>query len=193
MQALRSAVASLVFVVFVVPAIPASAGDDEPPSVDVDESRSAQRRRRRRRRRRPRRERDPEPAAEEPTPEATEEPAAEGEPTAEEGAEPASPEDASAELSAAAEGESSEDGIQTTGNLQRSNRMEFDARLVRGQTAGAGAVVLFNRGKRPLPPLTGERRGFSRQTVRDVLGTVDPEVEESERPRRRRRRARRRE
>ncbi|MEM6959069.1 MAG: hypothetical protein AAF645_25535, partial [Myxococcota bacterium] len=92
---------------------------------------------------------------------------------------------------AAAEGESTEEGVRTTGSLQRSNRMEFDARLVRGETAGAGAVVLFSRGSRPLPPLTGERRGFSRRTVRDVIGSRDAAADDAPARQRRRRRSRR--
>lgn len=54
------------------------------------------------------------------------------------------------------------------GSLRRSNKMEFDARLVRGETAGTGAVVLFDRGQRELPPLTAERTGFLQATVAEV-------------------------
>lgn len=55
--------------------------------------------------------------------------------------------------------------------LRRSNRMDFDARLVRGETAGTGAVVLFSRGNRRLPNLLERRRGFLRPTVEEVMGT----------------------
>ena len=112
---------------------------------------------RRRRRRRPPRQRPPAPEAEA---EAETAPAPE-----------AAPESGVADVAAAAEGAGDGDeDVQTVGSLRRSNNLEFDARLVRGQRAGAGAVVLFNRGSRPLPPLTGERRGFTRATVVDVLG-----------------------
>jgi len=55
-----------------------------------------------------------------------------------------------------------------SGSLRRSNKMEFDARLVRGETAGTGAVVLFDRGQRELPSLTEERTGFLDATIREV-------------------------
>ena len=55
--------------------------------------------------------------------------------------------------------------------LRRSNRMDFDARLVRGETAGTGAVVLFSRGNRRLPNLLERRRGFLRPTVEEVMGS----------------------
>ena len=58
-----------------------------------------------------------------------------------------------------------------TRTLRRTNRMDFDARLVRGETAGTGAVVLFSRGNRRLPNLLERRRGFLRATVEEVMGT----------------------
>lgn len=60
------------------------------------------------------------------------------------------------------------------GSLRRSNKMEFDARLVRGETAGTGAVVLFDRGQRELPPLTAKRTGFLRATVEEIYGEHPP-------------------
>lgn len=57
-----------------------------------------------------------------------------------------------------------------SGSLRRSNKMEFDARLIRGETAGTGAVVLFDRGQRELPALTDERTGFLDATIREVYG-----------------------
>ena len=176
---------SLLFVLFSPGEGAAEPGDENSAREDVQ--RSAQRRRRRRRRRRP-----------PPTPEENEAPEAEAatteaESTPAESEGPRTNAEVSAEVNAAAEGESTEEGMRTTGNLRRSNRMEFDTRLVRGQTAGAGAVVLFNRGSRPLPPLTGERKGFTRETVRDVLGAIDRNPnrrrdDDSRRSRRRRRR-----
>jgi len=56
----------------------------------------------------------------------------------------------------------------SAGALRRSNKMEFDARLIRGQTAGSGAVVLFDRGQRDLPALTKTRTRFLDATVREV-------------------------
>jgi hypothetical protein len=55
------------------------------------------------------------------------------------------------------------------GTAQRSNRMEFDARLVYGETAGSGAVILFERGQRQLPPLTKQRTKFLAATTEPVL------------------------
>ncbi|MEM7447629.1 MAG: hypothetical protein AAF355_05245 [Myxococcota bacterium] len=88
--------------------------------------------------------------------------------------------------------EESASEVQTGGSLRRSNRMEFDDRLVRGETAGAGAVVLFNRGRRPLPPLTAERTDFSQDTVRTILGPVDQPPAWPTKPARRPRRSGRR-
>lgn len=58
----------------------------------------------------------------------------------------------------------------TSGNVRRSNRMEFDARLVKGEAAGSGAVILFDRGARKLPPLTHKRSRFLDASLRPVLG-----------------------
>ncbi len=54
--------------------------------------------------------------------------------------------------------------------LRRSNRMEFDARVVRGETAGSGAVILFERGPRHLATLTQRRKVFLDATIEPVLG-----------------------
>lgn len=70
----------------------------------------------------------------------------------------------------ASDAANAEDGAVTTGSVRRSNRMEFDSRLVRGETAGTGAVVLFNRGARRLPELLERRSGFLRPTIEDVMG-----------------------
>lgn len=59
---------------------------------------------------------------------------------------------------------------QTGSSLQRSNRMEFDARLIRGESAGSGAVFLFDRGQRPLPSMIERRRSFLHGTVDSTLG-----------------------
>lgn len=56
-----------------------------------------------------------------------------------------------------------------TGGLRRSNAMSFDTRVIRGETAGKGMIVLFNRGLRDLPALTERRTDFLSGTVNDVL------------------------
>lgn len=55
-------------------------------------------------------------------------------------------------------------------SLQRSNEMQFDDRLIRGEKAGSGAVILFDRRARRLPRLTRDRKNFFEQTVRTVFG-----------------------
>lgn len=54
--------------------------------------------------------------------------------------------------------------------LQRSGRMEFDARLIRGETPKAGAVYLFKRARRRLPMLVDQRRSYLDDMVEPVLG-----------------------
>jgi hypothetical protein len=56
------------------------------------------------------------------------------------------------------------------GSLRRSNRMEFDERLVKGQAAKSGAVYLFKRVPRRLPGLVPMRRSYRRRIVEPVLG-----------------------
>ena len=51
--------------------------------------------------------------------------------------------------------------------LQRSNRMEFDGRLVKGERA-SGAVYLFSKARRPLPPLLK----FQRDRLDDIVWPV---------------------
>lgn len=55
-------------------------------------------------------------------------------------------------------------------SLRRGNRMEFDARLIRGEGAGSGAVFLFQRAQRPLPSMINKRTSFLRETVDTLLG-----------------------
>ncbi len=57
-------------------------------------------------------------------------------------------------------------------SVQRGNRMEFDGRLVRGESAGAGAVFLFERAPRPLPSMVALRSTFLQDTVREVFGSA---------------------
>lgn len=66
------------------------------------------------------------------------------------------------------------------GGLQRSDRLDFDERLIQGQTARAGAVYLFSRPPRDLPELVKLRRSFRAEISRTVLArnpiTVEPET-----------------
>ncbi len=54
--------------------------------------------------------------------------------------------------------------------LRRSDRMEFDARVVKGERPGSGAVYLFNRAPRRLPPLVRLQQSVLEKIVRPVLG-----------------------
>jgi len=54
--------------------------------------------------------------------------------------------------------------------LQRSNRMELDARLVRGESARSGAVYLFQRAPRRLPPLVDLHQSWLDEITVPVLG-----------------------
>jgi hypothetical protein len=56
------------------------------------------------------------------------------------------------------------------GSVRRSNRMEFDERLVKGQAAKSGAVYLFKRVPRRLPGLVPMRRSYRKRIVEPVLG-----------------------
>jgi hypothetical protein len=67
-------------------------------------------------------------------------------------------------------GESDQGHTAAGSGMRHSRHMEFDARLVRGETAGTGAVVLFDRGERQLPRLTRLRDRFLRATIEPVLG-----------------------
>lgn len=73
------------------------------------------------------------------------------------------------------EEEANQDQGTATTTLQRGNRMEFDARLIRGETAGAGAVFLFQRAPRPLPSMVKTRTSYLSETVQDVLGDTGTE------------------
>ncbi len=54
--------------------------------------------------------------------------------------------------------------------LQRSGRIEFDGRLVQGQTAKSGAIYLFARQRTNLKSMVRERKDFRKE----ILRTVDP-------------------
>jgi len=69
------------------------------------------------------------------------------------------------------DGETPEDVKEAaSATLQRGNRMEFDGRLIRGETAGSGAVFLFQRVPRPLPSMVKTRTSYLSDTVQEVLG-----------------------
>jgi len=63
-----------------------------------------------------------------------------------------------------------EQGGGESGSVRRSNRMEFDERLVKGQAAKSGAVYLFERAPRRLPGLVPMRRSYRKRIVEPVLG-----------------------
>ncbi len=54
--------------------------------------------------------------------------------------------------------------------IRRSRVMEFDARLIQGQSPRAGAVYLFHRAPRRLPELVKLRPRFLKKIVVPVLG-----------------------
>ena len=61
------------------------------------------------------------------------------------------------------------EGSPGLGSLRRSNRMEFDARLIRGETAGSGAVFLFQRAPRALPSMVPLRTSYLQRSIDEVL------------------------
>ncbi|PKN56734.1 MAG: hypothetical protein CVU56_14470 [Deltaproteobacteria bacterium HGW-Deltaproteobacteria-14] len=67
-------------------------------------------------------------------------------------------------------GEAPDDGAVEEPTLKRSNRMELDARLVRGEAARSGAVYLFQRAPRRLPPLVDLHQSWLDEIVVPVLG-----------------------
>lgn len=78
---------------------------------------------------------------------------------------------------AAAEGAEGSDATESSSasSLQRGRRMEFDARLIRGERA-SGAVFLFQRATRPLPSMVKRRTSYLDDTVVETLG--EPSAEE---------------
>lgn len=57
--------------------------------------------------------------------------------------------------------------------------MELDARLVRGETPRAGAVYLFQRAPRALPPLIRLDQSYLGDIVWPVLGPAGAEAAEA--------------
>lgn len=63
----------------------------------------------------------------------------------------------------------------------QSRRLDFDARVIRGETAGRGAIVLFERGGRAFAPLARVRRKFLLPTILAVFGEEPARPAEDER------------
>ena len=57
--------------------------------------------------------------------------------------------------------------------VQRSDEMEFDARVIQGQRA-EGAVYLFQRASRPLPPLLVYRKNYLSSIVTPIFSRETP-------------------
>lgn len=58
------------------------------------------------------------------------------------------------------------------------NNLEFEGSNISGETAGRGAVVLYNRGGRAFEPLARMQRRFLRTSVLSLFGTTKLEPEE---------------
>jgi hypothetical protein len=83
-------------------------------------------------------------------------------PKAEPAEKPATPEPAGGGGAPAAGGPSD------PGALQRGGRVEFDGRLVQGQTAKSGAIYLFARQRTDLRSMVRERDSYRREVLRTV-------------------------
>jgi hypothetical protein len=81
-----------------------------------------------------------------------------------------------------AEGDAEAQQGSSEGQLQRSDRMEFDARLIRGERA-SGAVFLFQRTPRKLPSMVERRRTYLEGSIRTTLGDDWAETFHEERER----------
>jgi len=146
--ALSPAVVALLFVILLLPEREAQAIPKDPPrtSDEVVESSGsvllARRRRRYPKRRPPRRRRRPPKAkapAADPTPAPT----------------PTRPAAASSD-------------VVDPGSLRRGGRVEFDGRLVQGQTAKSGAIYLFARKRSELRSMVQERVSYRKEVLRTV-------------------------
>jgi hypothetical protein len=81
---------------------------------------------------------------------------------------------ASADKAPAARGDKkSSEADDDANKLQRGERVEFDARLIQGQTAKAGAVYLFARVSTNLKSMVKERSSFREKVVRTVYPRDD--------------------
>jgi hypothetical protein len=83
----------------------------------------------------------------------------------------ASAEDSSTTSAEEVEEEGGQEISGTTGSsLRRSNRIDFDERLVKGQGTRSGAVYLFKRTPRKLPELVKLRTTYRQRIIEPVLG-----------------------
>jgi len=55
------------------------------------------------------------------------------------------------------------------GSLRRGGRVEFDGRLVQGQTAKSGAIYLFARKRSELRSMVQERVNYRTEVLRTVF------------------------
>jgi hypothetical protein len=160
---IRTLVLALVMAVFLLPEASEAIPKDAPPRPEVkagDEQSEvlvARRRRRRRYRRRPRRRRRRRPAPK---------------PKPQPAAEPASTPDSDLSNNTT----SSSGGAVDPGALRRGGRVEFDGRLVQGQTAKSGAIYLFARKRSELRSMVEERTHYRKEILRTVYPSWSKEV-----------------
>jgi hypothetical protein len=55
------------------------------------------------------------------------------------------------------------------GEIKRGERIEFDERLIQGQTAKAGAIYLFDRKPNDLRSMVHERESYRDEIVREIF------------------------
>ena len=56
----------------------------------------------------------------------------------------------------------------TPGTLRKGSRVEFDGRLVHGQTAKSGAIYLFARKRSELKSMVEERTNYRKEILRTI-------------------------
>jgi hypothetical protein len=57
----------------------------------------------------------------------------------------------------------------TSGEIKRGDRIEFDERLIQGQTAKAGALYLFDRKPSDLRSMVHERSSYRTEIVHEIF------------------------
>jgi len=62
-----------------------------------------------------------------------------------------------------------DDSADDTGQIKRGERIEFDERLIQGQTAKAGALYLFDRKPSDLRSMVHERESYRTEMVEQVF------------------------
>lgn len=60
-----------------------------------------------------------------------------------------------------------------SGELRRGARVEFDGRLVQGQTAKSGAIYLFARKRSELRSMVEERKDYRKELLRTIYPTYE--------------------